>query len=199
MRRLLRSIGVAFFFGFLLMCGTTRASFHIVSDSVDFDSEKRTTTFDVRFSSAPDFYTLDHLGRQKNSFQYFFDRNLTGDLFAPSPDLTIIRAEEIHVANVLRIRDSLGDDPSPTSGGWGPIRGTVPFTLSGDDVHFIVGWSVLGQTGDHFRYGLESYEFGTVTDSIARMIPLPQALLCGGVWLVIIVGAQIIYSRHRPT
>ena len=101
MRRLLRSIGVAFFFGFLLMCRTTQASFHIVSDSVDFDSEKRTTTFDVRFSSAPDFYTLDHLGRQKNSFQYFFDRNLTGDLFAPSPDLTIIRAEEIHVANVL--------------------------------------------------------------------------------------------------
>ncbi len=198
MRRWLRSFGVAVFAAFLLMCSIARASFHILSDSVDFNSEQQTTTFDVRFSSAPDFFTLDHFGRQKDSFQYYFDRDLTGDVFDPSPDVTIIRAEEIHVANVLRIRDSLGADPSPTSGGWGPIRGAVPFTVSDDSVRFTVGWNVLGQTGDHFRYQLESYEFGTMTDSVARLIPLPSALWCGGVLLVIVVGAQIIRSRHRP-
>jgi hypothetical protein len=138
-------------------------------------------------------------GRQKDSFQYFVDSRVNGNVFSPNSDLTIVRADEIHAADALRIRDSLGDDPGPTSGGWGPIRATVPFTVSGDTVRFTASWEALGQTSTHFQYGLESYEFGTLNDDRVRLIPLPPALWAGGTMLAIVVIGQIILSRHRPT
>ena len=198
MRRLL-SVGVACVGSILLMCSAARASFHIVSDSVEFDSTNRTTTFTVRFDSVPDFLTTDSFGRQKDSFQYFVDSRVDGNVFAPNPDVTIVRAEEIHAADALRIRDSMGDDPSDTSGGWGPIRAVVPFSISDDRVQFTASWEQLGQTNTHFRYGLESYEFGTMNDERVRLIPLPETLSVGGAMLIVVVATQVILSRHRPT
>lgn len=191
------SVGVVWCVAFLLMCSTALASFHIVSDSLEFDSTNRTTTFTVRFDRAPDFVTTDLYGRQKDSFQYFVDSQVKGNLFAPNPDVTIVRAEEIHAADALRIRDSVGDDTGATSGGWGPIRATVPFTVSGDTVQFTASWDALGQAGTHFRYGLESYEFGSMNDERVRLIPLPPAFWAGGVTLGFVVLFQVLSAQHR--
>ena len=193
------SVGVACVGSILLMCSTARASFHIDSDSVEFDSTNRTTTFTVRFDSVPDFLTTDLYGRQKDSFQYFVDSRVDGDVFAPNPNVTIVRAEEIHAADALRIRDSMGDDTGATSGGWGPIRAAVPFTISGDTVSFTASWEQLGQTSTRFRYGLESYEFGTMNDERVKLIPLSDMLWVGGVMLIVVVVGQTILSRDRPT
>ena len=91
----------------------------------------------------------------------------------------------------------MGDDPSASSGGWGSIRATVPFTLKDDTVSFTAGWDTLGQSGDHFRYAVESYEFGTLNDTSQRLIPLPPAFWAGGAMLLIVVVGQIIRSRKR--
>ena len=199
MRRWLGPFGVTWVSIILLACSMARASFRIASDSVEFDNQDRTTTFSLSFDSRPDFMTTDHFGREEDSFQYFFDPSANTNPLSLTSGETIIRGEEIHVADTLRIRDALGDHSGPNAGGWGKIRGTVPFTVSDDTIRFTVGWNVLGQSNDHFRYAVETYEFGSLNDTRVRLIPLPSALWAGGATLMIVVIAQIIRSRHRPT
>src|SRR5438046_356527 len=81
----------------LLACSTgqTQAAFMFVSESVLFNSATGQAQFTIAFNQPPDFFTLDTVGRQANSFQYF----IVGDPGLTYPDLydSIIRAEEIHI------------------------------------------------------------------------------------------------------
>jgi hypothetical protein len=199
MRRWVGSFGVAWFLSCILLRSTTFASFTIISDSVKIDDADRTTSFSLQFDFHPNFTATDHLGRQIDSFQYFIDPNTSGNPLSPTAGDTIIRGEEIHAADALRIRNATGDHSGPSAGGWGAIRGTVPFTVSDDSVQFTVGWHVLGETGDHFKYAVQTYEFGSLNDSRVRLIPLPSALWAGGSMLAIVIVAQILLSKHWPT
>lgn len=76
----------------------------------------------MQFNRLPDFFTVDALERQADSFQYYI-----GFQSFPLNFESLVRGEEIHVAGDIRVRAPIGDG-GPGSGGWGPIFG--PMSLS---------------------------------------------------------------------
>jgi hypothetical protein len=138
-----------------------------LSESAVFDPVTGQVSFTLTLNRAPDFETVDEFGRQADAFQYY----ILGDLSLPYPAYydSIIRGEEIHaMPGVLRIRDPLPSNPDPATGGWGPIRGEVPYRLEGNVLTFSVALSTIS---DHSVDGRFSYEllltrFGASTQVI---------------------------------
>src|SRR5262245_61037184 len=114
----------------VVIAGTAKAEFMFVSESAVFNPVTQEVLFTIEFNQAPDFSTVDSFGRQANSFQYF----IVGDPNLPYPVNfdAIIRGEEIHITlDTIRIRNSEPGVPDPVAGGWGAVRGVVPFSLNG--------------------------------------------------------------------
>jgi hypothetical protein len=142
------------------------AVFMFQSESAIFEPLTNKVLFTIQFNQPPNFSTVDSIGRQANSFQYF----IVGDPGLPYPAKydSIIRGDEIHLSiDALRIRNSVPPDPGPVAvtGGWGSIRGEVPFNVNGNIVTFSTPLSLIS---DHsmngiFEYRLESSEFGGFT------------------------------------
>lgn len=181
----------------LAVAQTARADpFVFVSESAVFNPAMQEVSFRIEFNQAPDFNTVDAVGRQANSFQYF----IVGDPSLPYPAHfdAIIRGEELHfTGNVLRIRDSLPPaDPTQISGGWGPVRGVVPFTLVGNVFTFSAPLQLIS---DHsldgqFTYTLESYEFGGLTRHATNrsvVVPEPSSLV------LLCIGTLGLLARGR--
>lgn len=154
------------------------AVFIFQSESTIFEPATGKVQFTIGFNQSPNF-TIDSQGRQANSFQYF----IVGDtsLTSPAKYDSIIRGEEIHLsADTLRIRNSVPPDSGPVTvtGGWGAVRGEVPFNLIGNTLTFSTPLSLIS---DHslngtVAYRLESYEFGSLTkfaDSQFSIAPEP--------------------------
>jgi hypothetical protein len=138
-----------------------------VSESAIYDPATGRVTFTLAFNRAPDFRTVDEFGRQADSFQYY----ILGDLSLPYPAYydSIIRGEEIHVVpGLLRIRDPLPSNPDPATGGWGPIRGEVPYRLEGSVLTFSVDLSTISDhsVDGRFSYELLLTQFGASTQFI---------------------------------
>ncbi len=150
--------GLACLFGSVI---TASASFMFLSDSASFDPLTRKVQFTIEFNQAPNFFTVDSVGRQANSFQYY----IVGDPGLPYPGKydSIIRGEEIHASiDTLRIRNSMPSDPDPIAGGWGAVRGSVPFNVSGNTLTFSTPLSLISDhsLNGNFAYRLESSVFG---------------------------------------
>ena len=137
------------------------------SQSAVFDPATGQVAFTLTFNRPPDFRTVDSLGRQADSFQYF----IIGDPSLPYPNNydAIIRGEELHSSSpLLRVRNSRPTDPTvppSVSGGWGTVRGMVPYQLTGNVLTFSMP---LGLISDHgadgpFSYDLELYQYGGLT------------------------------------
>src|SRR5206468_4328980 len=77
-----------------------------------YDPLAQAVTFSITFNRPPDFYTLDGVGRQADSFQfYLFTRSEPG---INRQGNTIVRGEEIHIGGDVRFRnDMLVGDGSP--------------------------------------------------------------------------------------
>ncbi|MFN8491658.1 MAG: hypothetical protein U0350_28930 [Caldilineaceae bacterium] len=157
--------------------GTAKAEAEImfVSESAIFDPVTQAVLFTIEFNQAPDFFTVDAFGRQKNSFQYY----IVGAPNLPYPANfdAIIRGEEIHItSDAIRIRNSAPSVPDTGAGGWGAVRGVIPFSLKGNVLTFSVPLHLIS---DHsldgaFAYQLESYQFGSLTkhiDSHSVIVP----------------------------
>jgi hypothetical protein len=126
--------------------------------------------------------TTGPYGQQTNSFQFYI-----GTTLSFFPNGSIIRGEEIHYGGGIPIRDATGSEPNPPSGGWGPVRGTVPFTLSNNILDFVVSFAVLNEPTGQFSYLFGAYSFGATTQqfsgtsdggiaSVYPPVPLPAAL-----------------------
>ncbi len=145
-----------------------QAGLLIQSESAVFDPLSNRIDFTITFDRSPDFYTVDSFGRQADAFQYwiFYDNNPFQPPANPFLD-ALIRGGEIFVAGDLRIRDSrppaVGD---PYYGGWGEIRATVPFVLSGTTISFSADLVDIGDSDGQFAYRLETYEFGATRDTV---------------------------------
>jgi hypothetical protein len=173
-------------------------SFLLESQSAVFNPTTGTVQFSITFNQPPDFFTVDSFGRQANSFQFF----IVGDPSLPYPKNfdSIIRGEEIHITgNTIPTRASTPHDPDPASGGWGPILGEVPFSLSVDTLTFssplflISAHSVDGI----FTYNLELYEFGALTDFVTST-SVPAPILGAGLpGLVAACGGLLAWWRRR--
>lgn len=185
----------------VVLCGsalTARADFLL--ESQDFSMNQQTANFSLTFNQAPDFYTLDSLGRPADSFQIDFN-----GAYSPNPGpqgnfvnnfTSVVRGDEIHVANNIRIRGTAGDG-GPNSGGWGAIVGAVPFSLIGDTISFSVPTKDLGWTGHSVQFTTLSLADGAQTSSrTVTMVPTPRAFPAGVAGLFVMAGATFIIRRR---
>ena len=121
-------------------------------------------TFTLQFNRAPDFFTSDQYGRQADAFQFYIATSTNIPLFyPPRPYASLIRGGEIYYDNAIVTRnDGPPDDNDPHSGGWGSVRGSVPYTLNADTLTFFVPADVLDVQGT-FAYSLLLTSFGAAT------------------------------------
>jgi hypothetical protein len=156
-------IGVAMAFALVALpsqaVASPQSTLAIQSQVAIYNPSTGVVTFRIVFNRFPDFFTTDEVGRQADSFQYFVGSDVPVD---PQFLDSIIRGEEIHSTGMIPIRNAFPPDPTPGSGGWGTIRGEVPFTLHGPVLSFAAPLSLLtDRTGlDILPYILEAYEFG---------------------------------------
>lgn len=178
----------------LLACGIAvlgssylqAASFMATSQSAIYDPSSGLVTFDVIFNQTPDFFTIDSFGRPATEFQYY----IIGDsaLAYPANFDSIIRGGEIYLGGGLPIRNVYPSSSDPHSGGWGTIRGIVPFTLVGTDLTFSVPLSLISDhsTDGHFSYNFGTYVFGATTQFLpaqqSTVLPEPAMLLFCVLW-----------------
>lgn len=131
-----------------------------------------TLHFELHFNRMPDFMKLDANGRPADSFQIYvaFDPATT-DPVSPALADVIIRGDEIHLAGDLRVRDAKPAASDPNCGGWGAIRGSVPFHVK--HLHdgtakllFDISFALLGITGK-FSYVVETFAYGATQGSVS--------------------------------
>jgi hypothetical protein len=140
------------------------ATLTVISESAVVNENTKEVLFTINFNKTPDFLSTDEFGRQADSFQYFIEADGKFPIWRGSPYYSeldaIVRGEEIHVAGTVRFRKALPSSSDPNSGGWGDIRGSVPYNLNGNTVSFSAPPQLLGDSDGFFSYGLEWYEFG---------------------------------------
>ncbi|HSV14833.1 MAG TPA: hypothetical protein VLI90_11270 [Tepidisphaeraceae bacterium] len=164
----------------LLLSGATptaRANFVLLSHHLTVDRTADTASFDLVFNQKPDLHSVDSDGRAINSFQIEFagDHALDG-LPYPQNLTAVIRGEEIHIADAVRIRAPIGDG-GPNSGGWGPVIDSEPFTVDQNKVSFSTSIEDLGLRGRTFNYSVYSLESGSLTAiEEVHVVPLPPAV-----------------------
>ena len=151
---------------------------HIESHSVTVDPTRRVARFAATFDAPPDLWTLDEFDRIADSFQYEISPDHNAPLGLPPESLSsVIRGDEIHLADTLRIRevDFANPDPDPAAGGWGRVTAAVPFTLSGRTLRFEAPLAALGDDDGYFAYRLFTTEYGLTTDQVElRLLPPGQ-------------------------
>lgn len=196
-----RRIGILAFS--LLICGSgmKAATFAAVSQSAVYSSTTGDVTFNIDFNQVPDFYTLDSFGRPANDFQVY----VVGDPSLPYPtDFdSIVRGVEIHLGGGIPIRNGAPSSTDPNAGGWGSVRGTVPFTLVGTDLIFSVPLYTLSNhsTDGVFTYIFQTDSFGAETqylpDQQSTVIPEPSAsLVLAGLSLTGLLALRRRWSFH---
>ncbi|MCC6660412.1 MAG: hypothetical protein IT437_05955 [Phycisphaerales bacterium] len=172
----------------------------IMDSTIRFDTAAQTVSFELDFNHKPDFFTLDAGGRQADSWQINLDIAPGYNGFggtSPYPWETIIRGEEIHVNDDIRIRDHvLGPSPDPVSGGWGPLTGAVPYTITDKRQKFTVPFNLLNTQTGTFRFEIETYQYGQVQSHTIKggsipAIPAPAATGVLG------IGGMVAFRRRR--
>jgi hypothetical protein len=159
-----------------LLVGTARAAeadFTFASETAVFNPATQEVTFRIVFNQVPDFLPADAFSRRANSFQYF----VLGDPSLPYPANydAIIRGDEIDTTTgQLPIRNSVppADTDLPEGGGWGSIRGTVPYQLQGRVLTFSVPLRLISDHNLNGRlmYELESYQYGSYTQHVESQV-----------------------------
>jgi hypothetical protein len=174
------------------------ADFAIDFHAVAVDPAAQTATFTIQFNRPPDFSTAPGDG-QVNGFVYEVDAD--GNTFDAPLDFddidSVVRGAEIAGAgggSEIPIRERDGDG-GPDAGGWGPLRGLVPFELDGQTLTFATGLSDLGDTDGRFRYRLIALENGELTSTAqGAVIPLP-APVWGGAMMLGGLGAARVFRK----
>ena len=172
-------------------------------ESLSVNQAAGSATFTLDFGHTPDFFTTDSAGRPADSFQIEISA-ANSSISSASSLTTIVRGDEIHYANALVIRDAtppLLTDPH--AGGWGAIRGTVPYTITGPDLTFTAPLTLLGAPNGQFSYRAFTLAHGVIqNETEAQSVPLPSAAWAGLVTLAMgfsifaIIGA--LHRRATP-
>ncbi len=146
---LLRSFGGLIVF-LTIFTQTVAFRSQINAQDVSFAPATGLAYFVITWGSAPDF-SLDRYGLPTDSFQIWINPPSAGaGLYPPENPYTniLIHGDEIHVNDQIVLRN-IGppQDSDPHSGGWGPIIGSVPFSLSGGSISCSIPMALLGVTG----------------------------------------------------
>ncbi|MHC5028354.1 MAG: hypothetical protein ACYTGR_16505 [Planctomycetota bacterium] len=161
---------------------TSGGPIDVLSHSVVHDPTLQQVIFTIEFDRAPDFFTLDDIGRQHDAFQFYVDSNPATGGPGPYAWDRIVRGAEIHFDNDVRIRDStLPDVPGEPSGGWGPVVDAVPYALSDTELSFSVSFESLGTTTGVFEYDFLTTHYGAASffadGLVSQPIPTPASAL----------------------
>jgi len=184
---------------FALAAADASAGIAIVSQSAKLDRAGDAATFTVIFNQRPDF-SIGSGGIPANSFQYEIDAAWTGVAKDKPLDAlsSVVRGDEIPIAHALRIRsaDLHHPDADPASGGWGPVRGTVPFHLSKNTLTFTAPLGLLGDDDGVFAYRLFATNEGTSAGAVeGHVVPLPMGAVTGGMGIAGLAAFEIIRRR----
>jgi hypothetical protein len=161
----------------------------VLSESAVFDPVTDQVTFTLVFNRQPDFQTEDSVGRQADSFQYY----ILGDPTLPGLARydAIIRGEEIDlVSGLLPIRNAFPPVTDPGAGGWGTVRGVVPFRLDGTVLTFSTSLALISEHSldGHFAYELLLTRYGSTTQFlqntsvVRRSVPTSKDQCKNGGW-----------------
>ena len=174
-----------------------RADFALVSQDLTLNRQDDTASFSLTFNQAPDFTTVDADGRPANSFQVEFDGAVDPTTALPDDLTAVVRGDEIHVADAIRVRAPTGNGGAD-SGGWGPVVATVPFSLTGDTVTFAMPADDLGWTGGAWQANIFSLAYGSLTaQQTVSSIPTPPAFWGGLAGLTVVAGLSLRRSIVR--
>jgi len=175
------------------------AALMVLSQSAEVNLDSKSVLFQIEFNRAPDFFTTDEYGRQADAFQYYIDADGELSLFSGGISYsnleTLIRGGEIHLGGDVRIRNLFPPDPDlSSSGGWGSIRGSVPYTLSGNVVSLLVPLQFIGDSDGKFSYALMWTEYGGAGGFIyAETVPEPATIF--GTFMVL--GGLAAFQRKN--
>jgi hypothetical protein len=193
----LRVVGVV---ALAFAASSASAGIAIVSQSAKLDRSGETASFVLTFNQNPDF-SPGAGGIPVNSFQYEVDASWTGVRKDKPLDAlsAVVRGDEIPAADALRIRsaDLRHPDPDPAAGGWGPVRGTVPFQLSGKTLTFTAPLAMLGDDDGVFAYRVFATNAGMSAGSTeGHVVPLPMGALTGGAGLAGLIASEMVRRRR---
>ena len=181
----------------VMVPSAARADFALVSPDLTINRQAATASFSLTFNQVPDFYKIDSDGIQAESFQIEFDGVATPGASFPQDLTAVVRGDEIHVANAIRVRSPNGNGGA-NSGGWGPIVGTVPFSLTGKTVAFSVPAKELGWTGGAWSADIFSLASGTLTaERQVSSVPAPKAFWGGLAGLAVVAGMSVRRTLAR--
>ena len=135
-----------------------------------------TMHFNLHFNENPDFTTLDAYGRPQDSFQIYiaFNPATVNPSNSQAADV-IVRGDEIHLADAIRIRDARPPVADPNAGGWGALRGVVPYQLHQEAngtarLTFDAPFSLLGIVGQ-FGWVVQTTNFGALVNQLQGVSP----------------------------
>ena len=194
MRAIKTTLGAAIFAGCFLLSIDRADAVTVIDNVTTVNFETETVNFQITFASAPDFSSTNlnpsgppsNVLRQADSFQYYIGVYGSPIVSFGVPNFqTVIRGGEIYLGGGIPIREGISQTPVlPGSGGWGPVRGVVPFTLNNNVLEFVVSFAVLNEPTGIFPYVLDVFEFGGTmqsfhvfsSDGTLPPVPLPAAL-----------------------
>jgi hypothetical protein len=168
-------------------------------ESFTLDRKAGDVTVTLNFGHAPDFYTTDSGGRPLDSFQMNIAGGNKDPLLNPT---TVLRGDEIQFANAIRVRNATPPDLTDShSGGWGTVRGAIPFSVKGTELTFTAPLSLINVPDGIFRYDVFTIHQGTVqNESQGHSVPLPSSLaatlftICIGI--VVATGKATVAVRR---
>ncbi|HEY9811983.1 MAG TPA: PEP-CTERM sorting domain-containing protein [Candidatus Sericytochromatia bacterium] len=154
----------------------------VLSQSAKANLDSNSVLFQIEFNRAPDFFTTDEYDRQADFFQYYINADGGLPVYRDYSDLESIIGGEIAVGGNVGIRNAWPPDPDwSSSGGWGSIRGSVPYTLSGNVLSLLIPLQVIGDSDGKFSYVLQWGEYGgqqgwIETEAEAEAVPEPATI-----------------------
>jgi hypothetical protein len=176
------------------------AALMVLSQSAEVYLDSNSVLFQIEFNREPDFFTTDEYDRQADAFQYYIDADGGFPIFKGTDIYysnleSLITGWEIHLGGGVPIRNALPPDPDlSSSGGWGSIRGSVPYTLSGNVFSLLVPLQLIGDTDGKFSYRLEWYEYGGTGGYIeAETVPEPATIF--GTFMAL--GGFVVFQRKN--
>jgi hypothetical protein len=159
------------------------AALMVLSQSAEVNLDSNSVLFQIEFNRAPDFFTTDEDGIQADSFQYYINADGGLPVYRDYSELeSLIRGEEIVVGGNVGIRNAWPPDPDwSSSRGWGSLRGSVPYTLSGNVLSLLVPLQLIGDSDGKFSYLLHWLEYGAMQGYIeaeieAEAVPEPATI-----------------------
>lgn len=177
--------------GFTLLAVGTPARSALATLSQD--TAAGTETFSIDFGHTPDLSDVDVSNRPADAFIIEIAAADSNPALNPT---TVIRSSEVRFVDAIVLRDATpADTTDPHAGGWGATRGSVPFTIDGNDVSFTAPLELMGVPDGKFKYTVSTSHYGLETGFVQGEfvpVPLPPSILGGLGMLVSGIGVSVI-------